>query len=269
MTNHPVRAAIAITALIFAVPAVAQQAPPADPHHPSGSPPAATAPSAQATPAPAPAAPGGMGMMGMMGMMGGEGRPPAMGMMRHHGASGAPMNVIINVGPGIHLQVEDADRPAGAPGPGMMRGAMPGGMQGGPAMGRMAGMGGAAAMAGPLHEMLAERVEGGLAFLRAELRIRSEQEAAWNAFSGRIRDAAARYREAIARMPGPTAGLEGRLAAAESRLAAELERARTCREAAGALLPALDEAQRRTVDALAWLVIPGSGTGPMAGAMGR
>jgi hypothetical protein len=154
----------------------------------------------------------------------------------------------------------------------MMRGAMPGGMQGGPAMGRMTGMGGmggASAMAGPLHEMLAERVEGGLAFLRAELRIRSEQEAAWNAFSGRIRDAAARYREAIARMPGPAAGLEGRLGAAESRLAAELERARTCREAAGALLPALDEAQRRTVDALAWLVIPGSGPGPMAGAMGR
>ena len=49
--------------------------------------------------------------------------------------------------------------------------------------------------------------------------------------------------------------------------AAELERARTCREAAGALLPALNEAQRRTVDALAWLVIPGSGSGPMAGAM--
>jgi hypothetical protein len=67
-------------------------------------------------------------------------------------------------------------------------------------------------------------------------------------------------------MPAPAAGLEARLAMAESRLAAELERARTCREAAAALLPTLDDAQRRTVDALAWLVIPGSGAGMIAGA---
>jgi hypothetical protein len=264
-----------MTALLLSLPAAAQQAPAPDPHHAAGAPPATPAAPAQATPTPAPATQGGMGMMsgpggmGMMGMMGGEGRPSGMPAMRHHGAYGSPTNVIINIGPGIRLEVEDADRSPGPPRPGMMQGMMPGGMQGASPMGGMAGRSGTAGslpMTGPLHEMLAERVEGGLAFLRAELRIRPDQEAAWTAFAGRIREAAARYRGAVERMPAPAAGLEARLALAESRLAAELERARACREAAAALLPALDEAQRRTADALAWLVIPGSGAGMIAGA---
>ncbi|MBR0682915.1 hypothetical protein GXW74_20655 [Roseomonas eburnea] len=255
MTTHTSRAIAATAALLFALPALAQQAPAADPHHPDS--PAGGPPAVQ--PAPTPATPGGMGMMGMMSR---EGGGPGMAMMRHHAA---PMNVIINVGPGITLEVEDADRAGGSARPGAMRGAMLGGMAGGSPM----GMAGAPASAGPLHEMLAERVEGGLAFLRAELRIRPDQEVAWTGFAGKIRDAAARYRAAVAQMPRPGAGLEGRLAAAEARLAAELARAQACREAAAALLPVLDDAQRRTVDALAWLVIPGSGPGPMAGGMAR
>ena len=213
--------------------------------------------------------------MGMMGMMGGDERQPGMSMMRRHGPYATPMNVIINVGPDIRLDVEGPGATGGMPRPGMMGGAMPGMMEGGmPMRGMMGapGMAGSSAMAGPLHEMLAERVEGGLAFLRAELGIRPDQEAAWNGFAGRIREAAARYRAARDRIPAGGAGLEPRLAAQDARLSAELERVRACREAAAILLPSLDEAQRRTADALAWLVVPGSGpgmiTGMMAGGMG-
>lgn len=280
MSTRVTQGAVALAALMLAMPAAAQQAQASDPHHPAGVAPAAGSSAAQAAPAapapttPAPATPGGMGMMGMMGgqgsmgmmgMMGGDGRQPGMPMMRHHGQYATPMNVIINVGPDIRLDVEGPGGTGGMRRPGMMGGAMPG-MMGGP------GMAGAPPMAGPLHEMLAERVEGGLAFLRAELGIRPDQEAAWNGFASRIREAAARYRAARDQIPAGGAGLEPRLAAQDARLSAELERVRACREAAAVLLPSLDEAQRRTADALAWLVVPGSGpgmmTGMMAGGMG-
>ena len=272
------------------------------------------APQAPATSAPAAPAPGGgMGMMGMMGgqggmpmmmgrgegapgmgMMGGQGGMPMMmgrgeggpgmgmmgggasgpGMMRRHGAYGSPMNVIINVGPGIHVDVEDDDGRRGMGQRRMRRDGMPGMMSGGMPMREMsggpaAGMGPGGAMADRLHEMLAERVEGGLAFLRAELQVRPDQDAAWNTFSARIREAAERFRAGRERlaMPPSDAGLDQRLAFREARLTAELERIRACREATAGLLPALDEAQRRTVETLSWLIIPGVGPGPMARAM--
>lgn len=282
MSARMTHGAALAAALLLAWPAMAQQAPAADPHHPGGA--AATAAPSAAQPAPAasvPAAPapgGGMGMMGMMGgqggmpmMMGGDDRRPGMGMgmMRRHGPYGTPMNVIINVGPDIHVDVEDQDgrRTMGRPGmggggtPGMMGGGMPmRGMQGGAPQG--AGMG------EQLHDLLAERVEGGLAFLRAELRIRADQEVAWTAFATKIREAATRFREARGRIPAVAlgAGLEQHFAAQEARLTAELERARACRAAAATLMPALDDGQRRTVEALAWLILPGS-PGPMARGM--
>ncbi|MBR0672472.1 Spy/CpxP family protein refolding chaperone [Neoroseomonas soli] len=295
MSARMIRGGAAVAALLLAWPAMAQQAPASDPHHPAD---AAAAPGAPATPAPsaaAPAAPrpgGGMGMMGMMGggqggmpmmmMGGGEGRP-GMDMMRHHRGYGSPMNVIINVGPGIQVDVEDDDgrRGMGRRGmmrdgmPGMMRDGMPGVMGGGIPMREMpdgpgAGMGPGGPMAEQLHDLLAERFEGGLAFLRTELRIRPDQEAAWNAFATRIREAATKFRTARERIPVPAAGagLDQRLAVQEARLSAELERARACREAASTLLPALDDGQRRTVEALSWLILPGGGPGPMARGMG-
>jgi hypothetical protein len=267
---------------------MAQQAPASDPHHPAD---AAAAPAAPAQPAPsaaAPAAPrpgpgGGMGMMGggqggmPMMMGGGEGRPGMGmgGMMRHHGGYGSPMNVIINVGPGIQVDVEDDDGRRGMGRRGMMRDGMPGMMGGGMPMRDMpggpgAGMGPGGPMAEQLHDLLAERFEGGLAFLRTELRIRPDQETAWNAFATRIREAATRFRAARERIavPAAGAGLDQRLAVQEARLSAELDRARACREAAAALLPALDDGQRRTVEALSWLILPGGGPGPMARGMG-
>jgi len=246
---------------------------------PGGGPPAGGPPGAGA-PGPGPGFGGPMGGRGMMmgpgGMMGGgppggmpgvgtmagEGRPmpemmPGMRAMRRRSfAAGTPMNVIINVGPGIRVDVEDEDDHDGRPG--RMMGPRGAGMMGGHAMGpgmAMRGFGPGAR----LHNMLAERVEGGLAFLRTELRIRPEQSGAWDSFATRIREAAARYRQARAQAPGPApdAGLEQRLAAIEARLSAELERVRGCREAALALLPALDDSQRRTIEQLAWLVMPG------------
>lgn len=282
------RGGAAVAALLFAWPAMAQQAPASDPHHPAGG---AATPGAAAQPAPSAAAPAaprpgpgggmGMGMMGggqggmpMMMMGGGEGLP-GMGMMRHHGGYGSPMNVIINVGPGIRVDVEDDDGRRGMGRRGMMRDGMPGMMGGGMPMRDMPGgpgarMGPGGPMAEQLHDLLAERFEGGLAFLRTELRIRPDQEAAWDAFATRIREAATRFRTARDRIPVPTAGagLDQRLAAQEARLSAELERARACREAATALLPALDDSQRRTVEALSWLILPGGGPGPMARGMG-
>lgn len=291
MSANMSRGAAAVAVLLLAWPAMAQQAPASDPHHPAD---AAAAPGGATQPAPSAAAPatprpgpaGGMGMMGMMGpqggmpmMMGGsEGRPgmgPGMGMMQRHGQYGAPMNVIINVGPGIHVDVDDEDGRRGMGRRGMMgdgrRGMMGDGMPmrdmpGGPG----AGMGPGGPMAEQLHDLLAERFEGGLAFLRTELRVRPEQEGAWNAFAARIREAATRFRAARDRVPvpAPGAGLDQRLAAQEARLTAELERARACREAAAALLPALDDAQRSTVEQLSWLILPGGGPGPMARGMG-
>ncbi len=288
MSAYMTRGGAAVAALLLAWPVMAQQPPGADPHHPAD---AAAAPGAPAQPAPSTAAPavprpgpgGGMGMMGMMGggqggmpmmMGGGEGRP-GMGMMRHHGGYGSPMNVIINVGPGIQVDVEDDDGRRGMGRRGMMRDGMPGMMGGGMPMRDMpggpgAGMGPGGPMADQIHDLLAERFEGGLAFLRTELRVRPDQEAAWNAFATKIREAATRFRTARERIsvPAAGAGLDQRLAAQEARLSAELERARACREAAAALLPALDDGQRRTVEALSWIIVPGAGPGPMARGMG-
>ncbi|MBC7663612.1 MAG: Spy/CpxP family protein refolding chaperone [Caulobacter sp.] len=211
-------------------------------------------------------------------MMGGrEGQPstgPGMAMMRRHGGYGSPMNVIINVGPGIQVDVEDEDGRRAMGRGGMMRERTPGMMGDGMPMRNMPGgqsatMGPGAAVADRLHEVLAERVEGGLAFLRAELQVQSDQEAAWNAFSARIREAATRFRAARERISitAPADGLDGRLAAHEVRLTAELERVRACIQATAALLPALNDAQRRTVEALSWLIVPGGGPGPMAAGM--
>ena len=201
MSAYMTRGGAAVAALLLAWPAMAQQAPASDPHHPAD---AAATPGAPAQPAPsaaAPAAPrpgpgGGMGMMGMMGagqggmpmMMGGSDGRPGMGMMRHHGGDGSPMNVIINVGPGIRVDIDDEDGRRGMGRRGMMRDGMPGMMGGGMPMRDMpggpgAGMGLGGPMAEQLHDLLAERFEGGLAFLRTELRIRPDQEAAWTKYT--------------------------------------------------------------------------------------
>ena len=175
-------------------------------------------------------------------------------MMQRYGQYGAPMNVIINVGPGIHVDVDDEDGRRGMGRRGMMgdgrRGMMGDGMPmrdmpGGPG----AGMGPGGPMAEQLHDLLAERFEGGLAFLRTELRVRPEQEGAWNAFAARIREAATRFRAARDRVPVPRpAPVDQRLAAREARSPLNLNAPMPAGMRSAAARA--DDAQRSTVEQL-------------------
>ncbi len=122
MSIRMIQGTVALAAWMLVMPAAAQQAQAPDPHHPAGGALAAGPSAAQTAPvAPTPAPPGGMGMMGgqggmgMMGMMGGDERQPGMSMMRRHGPYATPMNVIINVGPDIRLDVEGPGATGGMP----------------------------------------------------------------------------------------------------------------------------------------------------------
>lgn len=265
--HHPGEAA-AITA---------QAAPPGAP--PPSPAPGATAPGGGASAAPgAPGpAPGGAGPMGggpgvimggpgatmgrpgmgpgMMGMSDeGEHRRRMMMMMHHHRAGDAPMNVIINVGPGIRVEVEDDDERGGRRRP--MRMGPPGGA-GMVAPGLMGGDIGPMGprMMGPRAAMRPlERIEGQLAYYRAELGITEAQMPQWNAFADAMRAAAARLRQAYAAQATQAAGqpttapeqLERRIAL----LSVLLETTRSAAEAARPLYAALSEEQKRTADAL-------------------
>ena len=92
----------------------------------------------------------------------------------------------------------------------------------------------------------ADRVEGRIAFLRAELAITDAQGAAWNGFAEALRANAARPSERGA----PGEGALARLESAEKRLSDRLETVRTTRAALAELSQQLDEAQRQTLDEL-------------------
>jgi len=186
-------------------------------HHPEGAvttqaaPPAAQPPATPGTGAPGStpgAGPmGGPGMMmggpGMMGPGGMMGTPDEGGrrrmMMMHHGAGGAPMNVIINVGPGIRVETEDGaargSRGVGMAPPGEA-GMMGPGMMGPGMMGMMMGPQGGAM--GPDSLRHFERIDAHLAYVRAVLRVTDAQAPQWNAFADAARAAAGRLRQAYA-----------------------------------------------------------------------
>ena len=92
----------------------------------------------------------------------------------------------------------------------------------------------------------ADHVEGRIAFLRAELAISEGQAAAWDAFAEAMRANAKR----VTAPPAPAEGALGRLESAEQRLSERLEGVRATRVALAALQPQLDEAQKKTLDAL-------------------
>jgi hypothetical protein len=128
------------------------------------------------------------------------------------------------------------------PGVGMMGGDM-GRMMQQMMQGRMA----AAAM----HPF--RRIEGQLAYFRAELRINDAQLPPWNAFADAVRAQAERLRQATQQATAGTAApgtapqqLERRVAL----LAAGLEATRGVSTAAAPLYAALSEEQRRTADEL-------------------
>lgn len=143
--------------------------------------------------------------------------------------------------------------PGSIMGPGMMGPGMmgPGMMQ--MMQGRMRGMGGM---------MAPERIEGRIAFLRAELRITEAQQPQWNAFAEALR---ANARSISGMMTSMRAGmmsggqaaapaLPQRLEAYERMLDGRLESLRRLRAALTPLYAALDDAQKRTADEL---IMPG------------
>ena len=248
----------------------AGQAPQADPdhaaHHPEDIATAqATPPAAQPPSAPGAGPMGRQGMMmggrGMMGPGGGMmGGPGAVGMpdegerrqrmmMMHHGAGGPPMNVIINVGPGIRVDVEDADERGGRRG---MRMGAPGGagMMGPGMMGMMGPRGGAMGPAALRHF---ERIEAHLAYVRAALRVTDAQTPQWNAFADAARAAAERLRQAYAQAmqaAAQPAAAPQQLDQRVALLSAQLEATRAVAAAAGPLYAALTDEQKRTADEL-------------------
>jgi hypothetical protein len=142
----------------------------------------------------------------------------------------------------------------GAPMQGM---AAPGSQQGG-----MAGMmgGDMGRMMQMMHRQMAaqqamrpfERIEGQLAFHRAELRITDAQQPQWNAFAEAIRAAAGPLKQAVTasmQQAGPVPApeqMERRIAA----LTAQAEAMRSVQAAARPLYAALSDDQKRTADAL-------------------
>lgn len=151
--------------------------------------------------------------------------------------------------------------------PGMMSGGMmqPGIMQPGVMPGGMMPMMGGAGMPmmmGPMARMMApERIEGRVAFLKAELEITQAQEPLWDAFAQVLRaNARAMIDMRGAMMPAGDAtpgGLLARIDAHEQMLAARLESLRRLKAAVTPLYAAFDDAQKRTADDLIMV-------GPMA-----
>ena len=130
------------------------------------------------------------------------------------------------------------------PGPGM---GMPGNMLmmgPGQMMGRFGMMG---------MQMMAQHVEGRIAFLKTELKITDAQLPQWNAFAQAMRDAASAMQGAPATMMGmmnQSGTLPDNLAAQETLLADRLEAIRKLKTAAGPLYAALSDDQKKSADEL-------------------
>lgn len=113
-----------------------------------------------------------------------------------------------------------------------------------------------------------DRIEGRIAFLRAELNITEAQASAWNAFADAMRTNAKKLREVRASMmPQPDAGQQQALTMAERLdqqerwLLARLEGTRALKSAVTTLFGTLSEDQKKTANEL---LAPQMGMGMMA-----
>mgnify|MGYP001558398814 CR=1 FL=1 len=148
----------------------------------------------------------------------------------------------------------------GTMGPGMMgQGGMGQGMMGQGMMGHGgAGMGpggmGMGAMGGPSATgapAMVERMEGRIAFVRAELKITEAQLPAWNVFAGALQANAAKLNEVAAKMRqmgGAQPTLSQRLENQEQVLAARLDSVRAVRTAFAGLLGVLTDEQKKVAE---------------------
>jgi LTXXQ motif family protein len=145
------------------------------------------------------------------------------------------------------------------------------GMGGSPDMQGMMGGGGMMSMMGgkmPMMDMMQmmgmmrqsgggmgmatiDRVEGRIAFLRAELKVTDAQNGAWNAFADALRANAMSLGEVRASMmAGAQQNLVDRLALQEKWLTARLEGTRAIKAALQNLIGTLSDDQKRTADEL-------------------
>ena len=159
------------------------------------------------------------GMMPMMGMMGGQPGTPG-GTVMGQGGQGSMTGPGTTMGPG-----GGAGSP-GMPGMGMVGMDMPG-------------------------TAMIERVEGRIAFLRAELKISDAQLPAWNEFADALRANAKRVNEfhRAGMAPVPTT-LGERLERQDKWLADRLDSVRAFRAAYAKLAATLNDEQKRTFEEL-------------------
>lgn len=146
--------------------------------------------------------------------------------------------------------------------PSRARSGMGGGMGGSSGMmgggGMMNMMGGRMPMMQMMHQSggdmgmaMVDRVEGRIAFLRAELKITDEQSAAWNAFADALRANAKSLGEMrSSMMAGMSGSLVDRLSLQEKWLAARLEGTRAIKAALTSLVGVLSDDQKKAADEL-------------------
>jgi hypothetical protein len=134
---------------------------------------------------------------------------------------------------------------AAAPPAGMQGGMMGGSDSGMPMMGMMRMMMGGDGMAG--MQMMAQHVEGRIAFLKTELKITDPQLPLWNAFAQAMRDNATTMQGAMIGM-GQGSALPDKLAGREKMLTSRLEVVRKLKAAADPLYATLSADQKKTAD---------------------
>lgn len=204
---------------------------------------------------------GSMGQGGSSGQMG--------GMQGQSGSTGGGMRMNDNMPmqqgqPGqmtSGMQAQGSTGQAGSMGQGAMSG-QAGGMMSGEMMRMMndhmrmmndqmrmrGGMPGMAA--GPSMVDMTDRIEGRIAFLRAELRITDTQASAWNTFADALRSSRTHLIEARQQLSQPYTKPADRLEQYERHLSARLEALKLARTSLAQVYNSLDEAQKRTADEL-------------------
>jgi LTXXQ motif family protein len=124
-------------------------------------------------------------------------------------------------------------------------------------------------------DMMLERIDGRLAFIKAELKIRDGQSDAWNEFADALKATAGKHnammREHMEEMRSgefTKKPLPERLEQQETHLAAHLEQIKAIREAVSKLYAVLDDKQKEEASEIV-LSMMGMGGMSMGGMMGQ
>jgi hypothetical protein len=102
---------------------------------------------------------------------------------------------------------------------------------------------------------MASHIEGGLGYIKAELKVTNAQEPLWNAYAASARDNAntmISHCTAMMAKRGSQAGLPDRLDQHEQLMAAQLDAVRAMNNALKPLYAALSDSQKKTADQLFW-----------------